>query len=165
MQPFQLPIARYRFTFQAETLVRFPPYSGSTWRGAFGHALRQTVCVTREPSCAGCLLRRSCVYSYVFETVAEQEPMLAKIETAPHPYIVQPLATSGQYYQTGDLFDVDFTLMGKAIEHLPYLIHALTRVGQRGVGKQAGQAQLIRVEQEHTLGSNNWQRIYTPTTA
>ncbi len=104
MLDFSLPIARYRFTFRAQTPIQFPAYAGSTWRGAFGHALRRTVCITREPDCSQCLLWRSCVYSQVFETPAGQGPLLEKINAAPHPYIMQPLATSGGTMRRGIRF-------------------------------------------------------------
>lgn len=160
MSSFHLPITRYRFNLQADTLIQFPPYAGSTWRGAFGHALRRTVCVTREPSCAGCLLQRSCVYSYVFETPAGQEPMLGKIDTAPHPYILHPLDTSGSQYTSDEHLQVGLTLIGKAIDHLPYMIHALQQVGTKGIGKHDGQYTLLDVEQEISIGTSQWQTIY-----
>ena len=159
---FQLPIARYRFHFQAETPIRFPAYAGSTWRGAFGHALRRTVCITREPECSQCLLWRSCVYSQVFETPAGRGPLLEKVNAAPHPYILHPLATSGKHYAPGDAFSLHLTLMGKAIEHLPYLIHTLQQVGERGLGKQDGRCSLVRVEQETAPGNAQWHTIHAP---
>lgn len=162
MPDFQLAVARYRFTFRAETPVRFPAYAGSTWRGAFGNALRRTVCITREPECKGCLLWRSCVYSQVFETPAGQEPLLGKINAAPHPYILHPLATSGKHYAAGEHFTLRLTLLGKSIEHLPYLIHALQQAGERGLGKRDGNLSLQQVEQENAPGSDGWQRIHTP---
>ncbi len=160
MSDFSLPIARYRFHLQAETPITFPAYSGSTWRGAFGHALRRTVCVTREPTCQGCLLQRSCVYSYVFETPAGQEPLLGKIDTAPHPYVLNPLDTCGSEYAPGESLVVGLTLIGKAIEQLPYMIHALQQVGTKGIGKHDGQYRLQAVEQESVVSSSHWQTIY-----
>lgn len=159
---FQLPVARYRFHFRAETPIRFPAYSGSTWRGAFGHALRRTVCITREPECPQCLLWRSCVYSQVFETPAGRGPLLEKINAAPHPYILHPLATSGRQYAPGEDFSLYLTLLGKAVEHLPYLIHSLQQVGEHGIGKQDGRYSLLAVEQETTPGSAVWQMIHEP---
>ncbi|MBU0655550.1 MAG: CRISPR system precrRNA processing endoribonuclease RAMP protein Cas6 [Gammaproteobacteria bacterium] len=159
---FQLPVARYRFRLRAETLIHFPAYAGSTWRGAFGHALRRTVCITREPECGQCLLWRSCVYSQIFETPAGKGPLLEKINAAPHPYILHPLATSGRQYARGEDFSLYLTLMGKAVEHLPYLIHALQQVGERGVGKQDGRFALQAVEQETAPGSGEWRTIHQP---
>jgi hypothetical protein len=63
--PLPLPVARYRLTFRAVDDLRLPAYAGSAWRGAFGHALKRLVCVTREPACPPCLLYRSCAYPYV----------------------------------------------------------------------------------------------------
>lgn len=162
MPDFRLPIARYRFAFRAQTPIQFPAYAGSTWRGAFGHALRRTVCVTREPQCERCLLWRSCVYSQVFETPAGQGPLLEKINAAPHPYILHPLATSGKSYAPGEDFHLRLTLLGGAITHLPYLIHALQQVGERGIGKHDGRYALLAVEQETTVGGGEWVSAYTP---
>ena len=63
-----LPVACYRLHFIAQEAVRLPAYAGSAWRGVFGRALRRLVCVTREPACPACLLYRSCIYPYLFET-------------------------------------------------------------------------------------------------
>ncbi|OQX15227.1 MAG: hypothetical protein BWK73_07300 [Thiothrix lacustris] len=159
MPPFSLPIARYRLTLRALTPIQFPAYAGSTWRGAFGHALRRTVCVTHEPDCRQCLLWRSCVYSQVFETPAGQEPLLEKINAAPHPYIMQPLATSGRQYAPGEVLSLELSLLGAAIEHLPYLLHALQQVGERGIGKGDGRYALVTVEQEVAPGAGEWVTI------
>lgn len=161
MPDFSLPIARYRFTLRALTPIQFPAYAGSTWRGAFGHALRRTVCITREPECTHCLLWRSCVYAQVFETPAGQGPLLEKVSAAPHPYILQPLATSGRQYAPGETLHLHLTLVGAAIGHLPYLIHALQQVGERGIGKGDGRYALLEVQQEAAPGSGEWATIHT----
>ena len=64
----ELPIGRFRATFQSSESPRHAGFPGSAWRGALGHALKRTVCVTRQPRCADCLLYHSCVYSYFFDT-------------------------------------------------------------------------------------------------
>ncbi len=157
---FDLTVARYRVAFQAETVVRFPAYAGSTWRGAFGHALRRAVCVTRAPTCTDCLLRRACVYSYVFETPAGQQPLLEKIDSAPHPFILHPLATSGAQYARGETLYLGLSLFGRAIAHLPYVIHALQQAGAHGIGQADGRLRLLAVEQEACTGQGVWQTIY-----
>lgn len=162
---FSLPLARYRFLAVATSALRFPAYSGSTWRGVLGSALRKTVCITREPTCKNCLLQRSCVYSQVFETPAVQQPLLEKVNTAPHPYILHPLATCGRHYEPGESLELSLTLIGSAIAHLPYLIHALQQAGVNGLGKGNGQFELIEVQQEQPVGSQDWQTIYRPNQA
>lgn len=160
MTVFALPIARFRFELRAETAIQFPAYAGSTWRGAFGHALRLTVCLTREPTCASCLLWRSCIYSRVFETPAGCEPLLEKVNTAPHPYLMHPLATSGRQYAPGEILPLDLTLMGDAAAHLPYLVHAVRQMGERGIGKGNGRFALMAVAQEMEIGAGKWLRIH-----
>lgn len=155
-----LPMARFQFELQARTVLSFPPYAGSTWRGAFGTALKRTVCVTRQSSCAGCLLQRSCVYSQVFETPAGAEPLLSKGNAAPHPFILHPLETSGQQYQAGENLRIQLTLLGQSIGHLPYFIHSIQQMGERGVGAKQGQYELLKVWQEQRLGAEDWQLIY-----
>ena len=65
-----------------------PPYKGSTFRGAFGAALKETVCALKRQDCPQCLLRPSCLYARVFEIQpAVQSQRLA---AAPHPYVIIP---------------------------------------------------------------------------
>ena len=86
-----LPLSVYRLEFVALDAVRLPVYAGSAWRGAFGHALKRLVCVTREPACPPCLLYRSCVYPYLFETPPDPAAgKLRKYPAAPHPYLLRP---------------------------------------------------------------------------
>lgn len=161
MPDFQLDVNRYRLYFQAETAIQFPAYAGSTWRGAFGNTLRRTTCVTRASQCQGCLLSSSCAYSYIFETPNTINGLLDKVQTAPHPYILHPNMCNGQSYQAEEIFHVELTLVGKAIQQLPYLIHAFQQIGSQGLGKQKGQSRLIRVEQSKPA-IQHWQTIYTP---
>jgi hypothetical protein len=89
--PPRIPVGRYRLHYRAADPVRLPEYAGSTWRGALGHALKRTVCVTHEPRCPACLLYTSCAYSYVFET--PPPPGTAKMRlypAAPHPFVIEP---------------------------------------------------------------------------
>jgi hypothetical protein len=44
-----LTIAKYRFMLRVMELIELPPYAGSAFRGGFGQAFRQAVCVTRLP--------------------------------------------------------------------------------------------------------------------
>ena len=60
--------AQFKFLLKAVDCISLPVYKGSTFRGAFGHAFKKVVCVTREKICGTCLLKNRCVYSYVFET-------------------------------------------------------------------------------------------------
>lgn len=140
--------ARYRFHCQTVEALGFPRYAGSTWRGAFGHALKRTVCVTHLRDCRECLLWRSCAYSYLFETPPPKGAvMLRKYPAAPHPFLIHPETTNGRRYAAGEAFSVDLTLIGRAVGQLPYVVHALHQAGMRGVGQGRGRFALEQVSQ------------------
>ena len=156
-----LPVARYRLHLTADTVVCLPAYAGSTWRGAFGHALRRAVCVTGGRYCPHCMLYRSCVYPYLFETPPpERAEMLRKYPAAPHPFVIEPWPDCRKV-APGEAFGVDLVLIGRAQGQLAYFIEALRRAGHGGIGKGAargdGRYSVTTVEQE----AAGWQTIYT----
>jgi len=154
-----LPLAVYRLEFAALQPIHLPAYAGSAWRGAFGHALKKLVCATREPACPTCLLYRSCIYPYLFETPPDPEAgKLRKYPAAPHPYLLRP--GPGGVHPTGAIIHVDAVLFGHGNRHLPYLLHAFDRAGQRGVGQGDGRLELSRVMQRAPEG--DWRPIYRP---
>jgi hypothetical protein len=57
-----VPVNRYRFDCIAHTPIRLPDYTGSLLRGAFGRALRQVACITREKDCTPCALKYGCSF-------------------------------------------------------------------------------------------------------
>lgn len=155
-----LSINRYRFNFSALQTIHLPHYTGSTWRGLMGHQLKRTVCVTREPDCKKCLLWRNCAYTYLFETPpAPDSAMMKKYPAAPHPYIIHPPRNQPRTLSSGQPFRVDISLIGKASQHLPYLIHAFSCAGESGIGKDRGRFKLSKVQQ---LQNTVWRDIYSP---
>ncbi|MCC9001481.1 MAG: CRISPR system precrRNA processing endoribonuclease RAMP protein Cas6 [Candidatus Competibacter sp.] len=154
-----LPVAVYRLEFVALDAVRLPAYAGSAWRGAFGRALKKLVCVTREPACPPCLLYRSCIYPYLFETPPDPAAgKLRKYPAAPQPYVVRP--GPGGTHEAGTTVSVEVVLLGHGNRQLPYLLHAFDRAGQQGVGQGDGRLALSRVAQQTPAG--DWQPIYRP---
>ncbi|MDG4594591.1 MAG: CRISPR system precrRNA processing endoribonuclease RAMP protein Cas6 [Candidatus Contendobacter sp.] len=154
-----LPLARYRLTFRAAADLRLPAYTGSAWRGAFGRALKRLVCVTREPACPACLLYRSCIYPYVFETPPDPGVgKLTRYTAAPHPYVLVPDDQS-RGIATGTILNLSVTLFGHGNRQLPYVVHALSQAGQAGLGRHRGTLELLRVAQ---ADGGEWQTIYVP---
>ena len=160
MSTFDLPFYRYRFHCRARTPISLPAYAGSTWRGAFGYALKSAVCITRQSDCRECLLWRSCAYSYIFETPPpDDSKILRKYPAAPHPFIIHPEASQGNRYQSGETFTVDLTLIGRANAQLPYVVHAWTRLGNDGVGLDRGRFEIDEVSQ---FDGKQWRQIHRP---
>ena len=146
---------------RARNEVVLPPFLGSTLRGAFGHALKESVCVISHRDCSGCLLVERCLYPRLFEPEARNgEGLLAKRQDAPRPFIfIPPLPStdSGLMRARDDLLrwrvrvkadeSVVFglSLVGEAIQELPYIIHAIRMMSQNGFGAERTSFQLERV--------------------
>ena len=117
-----IPIGCYRARFQAVSQVQLPPYPGSAWRSAFGHALKRALCITRVPACADCLLYRSCGYAYVFETpLPLGAEKMRKYPAVPHPFVLD-LDLQGGALAAGSVYTLGFTLIGRGNQYLPYMI-------------------------------------------
>jgi hypothetical protein len=159
-----LPVARYRFLFEAATEVALPAFSGSAWRGAFGHALKRAVCITRLPVCADCLLYRSCAYPYVFETPPPlSAAKMRKYPAAPHPFALAVESSPGsRVLEPGTGCQLGVSLFGRGNRHLPYIVFGLERAAAAGIGKGRGTLRLVAVEQEARLGTGEWNAIYSP---
>ena len=114
-----------------------PEYKGSTFRGAFGYALKQVVCALKRNDCKECLLKNNCFYAYVFELrqndVSEKDGK--KIAALPHPYVIEPPDNKKISFKKGDDFNFDLLLFGKANDGLPYFIYAFEVMSEKGIGR------------------------------
>ena len=149
-----LPLARYRVRFrecipQGACSLASPRagYLGSAWRGAFGHALRKAVCVTRLPACDPCVLLRSCPYPFLFES--RTPPGAEKLTRYPHtpgPCVLEP---ADQRFDTGDdTLNLGMILFGSANDHLPYVVHALDQAGRHGLTARRVALEMLDVQAE-----------------
>ncbi len=154
-----LPYARLRFTLRATEPSTLPPFKGSLLRGAFGHALRRVACAMGpEQPCETCRLRAVCVYTRVFETYIEGEPppFLQGLTDAPRPYVFEP-GTEALAFAPGAALPFDLLLIGRAIEHLPYVLLAVERMAAAGLGSRRHPFALDRVDAQTPEG---WQPIF-----
>jgi hypothetical protein len=145
-----IPIKQYRFYFESTEPYRLPEYPGSAWRGAFGHALKRTVCVVRNTPCKQCLLKNACAYSYIFETPppADTEKM-RKYTATPHPFVLRFPENStleGPY-------SLDITLFGHGQRFFPYIVHALKTAGQDGIGGRRQVFELLKIDEIDLQGN------------
>lgn len=153
-------MARLRFRCQAKEPIELPGYAGSAWRGLLGHGLRRVACVTRQPNCEPCMLRFHCLYSRFFETPSAPDAPQRRYMALPHPFVLEPEKQQEREVPPGAALSLGMTLMGEAIEQVPYLIHALNTAGQRGFGRDGGRFSVAAVEREATLGSACWEPVY-----
>ena len=128
------PIVRYRFVFSVQTPVSLPEYAGSTLRGAFGHALLRTACMTRERQCEECPLYLTCPYAAIFQAPAPASHSLQKFSAVPHSYVIEPPPWGRRVYQAGEELFFDMTLFGQALERLALIVYAWQRAFMHGIG-------------------------------
>ncbi len=150
--PLTQQLARYRFDWVVTRPIRLPDYAGSMLRGAFGHALRNIGCITREKDCTTCPLRRDCPYTLLFEPVPPAHHTLQDFSRIPVPYIIEPPEWGARVLHPGDTLSFHFTLIGRALQELPIAILAWRRALARGIGPDDGTAELtgIVLEQPET---------------
>lgn len=140
--PVTLPVARYRLHGRVQRHVAFTDFAGSALRGAFGHALRRAVCVTGQPTCAGCPLLLHCAYPAIFEP--PHQPGQRSRQQAPVPYVIEPPAPGALTLEVGEAFDFELVLFGPALSHLGLILQAWQTALARDIGMQ-GQVQLAHV--------------------
>lgn len=140
-----LPIARYRFHFKALTPVRFPEWSGSMLRGAFGHALRRIACMTRQRDCAGCPLLATCPYPAIFAPPPVANS-LHRLTQTPAPYVIEPAVWGERRIEAGDGWHFDLVLFGRALGELPLIALAWRQAAQSGLGPGDGRSDLESID-------------------
>jgi len=143
----KLSFASFVFHLRATTELHLPPYKGSTLRGAFGIVFKDTVCVMDHRDCDRCILRLKCAYPYIFDTPIPQGSVrMRKYERAPHPFVIEPPLDTSTSYEHGSSLSFGLTLIGKAIDYLPYFIYTFERLGrERGIGRGRGGFEVDRV--------------------
>lgn len=144
----------FSFSLEAKDILLLPSYKGSTLRGGFGNAFRKIVCALRKTDCSDCILKEKCVFSYVFETPPPSDTkIMRKYTNAPHPFVIEPPPAKKRAYKPGDEINFGLTLIGKAVDYLPYFIYTFDELGKIGIGKQRGNYDLRTVEVKYPSGN------------
>ena len=129
-----ITIGRFDLTLRVKEPIIFPAYQGSTLRGGFGNAFKQTVCIQKNRECSQCLLKEKCIYSYVFETPPPSATkVMRKYQAAPRPFIIEPPPGNKRVYKPEDRLTFGLTLIGKAFDYLPYFIYTFDRLGENSM--------------------------------
>ena len=155
----QLALMRYRLRFRSRGGALPSGFLGSAWRGAFGHALRRTVCIRGlPPTCEGCALLGSCVYPRTFESRPPAgAKKLALYPTAPNPYVIEP---ASDWDAKDDTFNLGVTLFGQANDDAPTVLQALAHAGREGLTHARVVLDLVEAQAEHfSADSGRWTTI------
>jgi hypothetical protein len=145
---YSLSFARLKVTYELITDCWLPTYKGSTLRGAFGDALRRTVCrFPKEKHCSNCQLFTSCLFSRFHENaLPPQHPYAGKYPKLPQPYVIEPDLDANTNYLKGATLSFGLVLIGSAIEYTPTILHALFEMGRIGIGSSRCPLQLKQVQ-------------------
>jgi hypothetical protein len=157
----RLSYVRLRFLLRADERAVLPPFHGSLLRGAFGHALRRSVCsMGPDQPCPDCFLRQACVYARLFEARIEGEPppFLRGLPVPPRPYVFEP-GTEQRAFAPGDALPFDLLLFGQAADLQPYALLAVERMARAGLGADRISFHLDRAER--ALPDGAWQEVYS----
>jgi hypothetical protein len=136
-------IGEHRFHCRFIEQAYLPVYKGSTFRGAFGSALKKVVCAVRDKNCGQCLLACRCLYARTFEPAAPTEGL--RQATLPHPYVIRPPSSRKTRYAAGEEFVFELRLFGAFNDSLPYFVYAFETMGEQGLGagRKHGQGRYI----------------------
>lgn len=81
------------------------------------------------------MLRSECLYATVFEKNYAEYSTHSEL---PHPFVIEPPETGKMKFSPEDSFSFHLLLFGNTTQKLPYFIHAVNLLGERGFGKRAG---------------------------
>ena len=143
-----LPVTSLRLHFRASKPVNLGAFPGAVWRGALGARLREQVCVTRRPECAGCPVVDQCPYPLLFETRVPADPPSALLRhngaTTP-PFVLVP-DPEGDPRDPGWVC-LGLNLVGHEARPAALLVRALQQAGAQGIGRSRIPLRLEGVEQ------------------
>ncbi|OJF75918.1 MAG: hypothetical protein BKP49_09690 [Treponema sp. CETP13] len=104
-------------------------------RSVLGWQLRRLCCIATDAKCQDCKYHKSCVYSYVFETILDKTNQVQQgINRASHPFVFSD-DNKVKLYEPIKTYSFKITLIGKAVDYIPYIYAALQKAGSKGLLK------------------------------
>ena len=146
--PDGLAIQCARMTMRLLVDTQLPEYKGAMLRGGFGYAFQRISC---PPRCwkleGGCELAQLCPFRWIFATPRPPGiEQLHDLQDIPRPFVIMPPTDGRSNYAAGDALEFGLTLIGRAIDYLPFFIQSFEELGKMGLGRMHAQARLERVE-------------------
>jgi len=137
----------FRFIIKPKEKLVLPAYKGAVLRGGLGWAFKNLVCIRKDKECSNCLISRRCSYFSIFETpVPADATMMRKYPFAPHPFILTPPLNAETNFDNSCELEFELTLIGRAIDYLPYFVYVFDELGRCGLGRPENQYSLVRIE-------------------
>lgn len=133
-------IACYRFVLKLTTSIKLPPYSGSSFRGAFSDAFKSLTCTFPGEKCELCIKQSDCPYFQIIENSDELSSLkLNRFRTPPKPFIIElPMQSKPEFLDAGQEFTLNLILFGKILNYFPYFVIAFKKLGKIGIDQKHG---------------------------
>ena len=123
----QFTTHRLTFTAEVETPIEMNAFKGSALRGAWQSHLRTLYCAQTNPTDA--LHQAMCPVCYLLsrDTGSGADR---------RPYALMPPLVWQQFFTPGERFQFGMSIFGEAVQFIPYLILAVSQMGQtQGLGR------------------------------
>ena len=131
-----------------------PAFRGVSLRGGLGYHLRKTVCHVHSNNCDECIVRPTCVYSYIFEGVPPEDRTIMRLYPyVPQPFVILTELKGPTHIQEDDHWKFGLRLFGRAIEHFPYIAYSLMELGEQGFGKERIKFNIEQIVQTGEAGA------------
>lgn len=146
--PPGLAIQHARVTTRLLVDTQLPEYKGAMLRGGFGYAFQRISC---PPRCwkleHGCELAQLCPFRWIFATPRPPGiEQLHDLQDIPRPFVIMPPTNGRSNYAAGEALEFGLTLIGRAIDYLPFFLQSFEELGKMGLGRMHAPARLERVE-------------------
>ncbi len=142
-------IGRFRFLIAPREPLLVPAINkGNMLRGGFGHAFRRLCCIPQCRDARTCPVGMSCPYKAIFEPSPPPEAeALSKNQDVPRPFVFRAPKTQQTRFETGQRFEFELVLIGRALDFLPYFVLSFRELAAEGLGLNRAKCSLERVEQ------------------
>lgn len=150
MLEFDLLIHCLQIRLKAVQPIRLSAFAGSKLEGAFGRTLYQIACTRRDlETCAPCPLRSVCPYAALYAPTLPAHLKVDSLENPPRPLVFETHLGQERQITPGEAFEFGLRIVGKAVQHLPYLVAAIRQMGENGIGVTRGRFELTEVSSVH----------------
>jgi CRISPR-associated endoribonuclease Cas6 len=139
MPNFDLNISVLEIELTALERIHLPAFPGSKLEGAFGRALYALSCTRTDlETCQPCPLRNICPYGNLYAPSLPESMNVKSLEKPPRPILFATGTGEERTLKPGEKYAFRLILVGRAMQHTPYVIASLRAMGENGIGYSRG---------------------------
>lgn len=150
----ELEITTLNFKLMALEDLYLPERPGSTFRGAFGRALREISCSFDDKKCEECNLKDNCPYSLFFNPFLTEKDKLKtskRFRNKLRPFVFKPCNNYKNHYLPGEEFSFKIRIFGYMKQFVPYVIESWKKLQQIGLGSSRSNFLLKNIWSENDI--------------